>query len=126
MLNRRAVLASLGLALAGPGRAFAHHGWGWTEEDAVFVLEGTIAAIYLGNPHATLEVDAADGRWHVDLAPPIRTRRAGFDEEAAAVGDPVKLTGHRASDHADRRMKAIRVEVRGKAYDVYPDRAHAI
>ncbi|MGQ7792404.1 DUF6152 family protein [Faunimonas sp. B44] len=125
MLTRRDLLVPIIATVLAPAAALAHHGWGWTE-GAVFVLEGTIEEIFLGNPHAMLKVRAADGVWEVDLAPPIRTRRAGFDEEAAAVGDAVVVRGHRSSNPGDRHMKAIRVEVRGKTYDVYPDRVHEL
>ena len=36
--------------------ALAHHGWSWTQ-DGFFELKGVIADIYIGNPHATLDVD---------------------------------------------------------------------
>lgn len=101
--------------------AFAHHGWAWTE-DETFTLTGTIADIYLGNPHARLRIQAADGVWDVDLAPPIRTIRAGFDENAARIGDAVTAIGNRSRDHAQLWMKAVTIEVNGKRYDVYPDR----
>ena len=101
--------------------AAAHHGWAWTEEET-FTLAGAIEDIYLGNPHARLKVKAADGVWDVDLAPPVRTKRAGFDEDAARVGDAVTATGNRSRDHGQLWMKAITIEVNGKRYDVYPDR----
>ena len=105
--------------------ALAHHGWSWTEEET-FTLSGTIEDIYLGNPHARLKIKAADGVWDVDLAPPIRTIRAGFDENAAKVGDAAVATGNRSRDHAQLWMKAVRIEVNGKRYDVYPDRVQGL
>jgi hypothetical protein len=119
MLTRRTFVAA-GIALAAATPAAAHHGWAWTEETP-FTLTGVIEEIYLGNPHAALKVRAEDGLWEVDLAPPSRTIRAGFDESAAKVGDEVTLVGYRSRDHSERRMKAARVTVNGKSYDVYPD-----
>jgi hypothetical protein len=101
--------------------AFAHHGWAWTEEET-FELTGKIQEIFIGNPHAVLKVEAADGLWTVELAPPSRTRAAGFDENAAKVGDEVTAIGNRSRDHNEKRMKAVRIVVNGKTYDVYPDR----
>lgn len=111
------------VALAGlvAGSAAAHHGWSWTSDED-FTLTGTIADIYLGNPHAALKVEAADGLWDVDLAPPSATARAGFVEGAAKIGDEVTAYGHRSRDANERRMKAERIVVDGKTYDVYPSR----
>ena len=109
------------LSLAGVAIAAAHHGWSWTQ-DGFFELEGVITAIYLGNPHATLDVDVEGEIWRVELAPPSRTMAAGFTEEAARVGDEVTAIGNRSLDENEMRMKAVRVIVNGKSFDVYPNR----
>jgi len=122
-MTRRIV--ALGLALAAPFAALpalAHHGWSWTA-DGQFQLEGVITAIYLGNPHATLDVDVEGETWRVELAPPGATSRAGFTEGAAKIGDEVTAIGNRSVDPAEKRMKAVRLIVGGKTYDVYPRRA---
>ncbi len=119
--TRRAAIGAASAALLASTTAFAHHGWAWTE-DETYQLTGAIEDIYLGNPHARLKIKAADGVWDVDLAPPARTLRAGFDETAAKVGDAVTATGNRSRDHGQRVMKAVTIEVNGKRYDVYPDR----
>ena len=119
-LTRRSAIVAIALsALAGP--ALAHHGWAWTDGER-YELTGTITEIYLGQPHATLKVEAEDGIWDVDLAPLSRTLAAGFDENAAKVGDQVTAIGNRAADPADLHMKAARLIVNGKTYDVYPGR----
>ena len=56
------------------------------------------------------------------MAPPSRTIAAGFTEEVAKVGDEVTAIGNRSVDQAEKRMKAVRIIVNGKTYDVYPDR----
>ena len=109
------------LTLAASTAAYAHHGWSWTQDD-FFELKGKIAAIYIGNPHATLDVDAKGEVWRVEMAPPARTIAAGFTEKVAKVGDAVTAIGHRSRDQAEKRMKAVRIIVGGKSYDVYPDR----
>lgn len=111
--------AALALALAVP--ALAHHGWSWTE-DGFFELTGTITAISYGNPHPTLDVDAEGEAWQVDLATPRATANAGFMEDTAKVGDDVVALGNRSRDPNERRMKAVRITVGGKTYDVYPSR----
>lgn len=107
--------------LAAGTAAYAHHGWSWTE-DGFFELRGKITAIYIGNPHATLDVDAEGEAWRVEMAPPSRTIAAGFTEEVAKVGDAVTAIGNRSLDEKEKRMKAVRIIVGGKMYDVYPGR----
>ena len=102
--------------------ALAHHGWSWTA-DGMFQVEGVIKEIYLGNPHATLDVDVEGEIWRIELAPPRQTERAGFNEASAKVGDEVTAIGNRSREEAERRMKAVRLTVGGKTYDVYPGRA---
>ena len=109
------------LAVLASVPALAHHGWSWTE-DGFFELKGVITEIYIGNPHATLDVDSEGQVWRVELAPPARTIAAGFTENAARKGDEVTAIGHRSKDQNERRMKAVRITVGGKTYDVYPDR----
>ncbi|PTE09904.1 DUF6152 family protein [Mesorhizobium helmanticense] len=117
---RSVTLAAAAILAAGTA-AYAHHGWSWTE-DGFFELKGRITAIYIGNPHATLDVDAEGEAWRVEMAPPSRTIAAGFTEEVAKVGDEVTAIGNRSLDEKEKRMKAVRIIVGGKTYDVYPDR----
>ena len=124
-ISRRALLSYgcvTGLAMLAAGPTLAHHGWSWTT-DGFFELEGIIKEIYIGNPHATLDVDVEGEIWRVELAPPSATMRAGFTEDVAKVGDEVTAIGNRSLDETEKRMKAVRVTVNGKTYDVYPSRA---
>ena len=124
-ISRRALLSCgcvTGLAMLAAGPTLAHHGWSWTA-DGFFELEGIIKEIYIGNPHATLDVDVEGEIWRVELAPPSATMRAGFTEDVAKVGDEVTAIGNRSRDETEKRMKAVRVTVNGKTYDVYPSRA---
>lgn len=111
---------AVALVLATP--VLAHHGWGWTRAEW-FELDGTITAVYVGQPHVTLTVMADGAEWDVDLAPLSRSIAAGFDEAAAEVGDQATLIGHRAIEEAETHIKAVRVIVNGAVYDVYPNRA---
>lgn len=119
-MNRTAVAAAVALTVAAGG-AYAHHGWSWTQ-DGMFRLEGVIAAIYVGNPHATLDADVDGEIWRVELAPPSRTIAAGFSQDTAKPGDEVVAIGNRSRDETERRLKAVRIETGGKKYDVYPAR----
>lgn len=109
--------------IAGP--ALAHHGWSWTES-GFFQIEGLVKEIYLGNPHATLEVDVEGTIWRVELAPPAATTASGFVEGVAAVGDEITAIGNRSQDPAETRMKAVRLILGDETYDVYPSRAEKI
>jgi len=121
----KTVLAAAALAGAMAVPAAAHHGWGWTES-GFFQLEGLITAVYIGNPHATIDVDVEGVIWRVELAPPGPTMAAGFVEGVARPGDEVTAIGNRSADGVEPRMKAVRVIVGGQTYDVYPERARNI
>lgn len=121
MRGLRALAACAVLAAAASTAALAHHGWSWTT-DGDFVLTGTIADIYLGNPHAVLKVQAEAELWTVELAPPRQTAAAGFVEGIAALGDEVIAQGQRSADPKELRMKAERITLKGVNYDVYPAR----
>jgi hypothetical protein len=118
-VRRTALGAAVLAAMALP--AAAHHGWAWTQ-DGFFELTGTISNIYYGNPHPTLDVEANGEVWRVDLATPRATANAGFMEDTAKVGDEVTAIGNRSRDETEKHMKAVRIIVKGKTYDVYPDR----
>lgn len=120
MLTRRSLVFGAALMAAGP--AAAHHGWRWAE-DGQFELEGVIRDIYLGYPHATLEVDAGGEMWTVELGPPSRTESAGIREGVLETGQEVLASGHRSKDADQRVMKAERITVAGKLYDIYPNRS---
>ncbi len=101
--------------------AVAHHGWSWTEEDQT-ELFGKIASISMAPPHPTLRVQAEDGMWQVDLGNPTQTARSGFMQELAKVGDDIVVLGNRSKEKDKKHMKAVRITVRGKQFDMYPER----
>ena len=121
----KAAILAAGLSLGAAIPALAHHGWSWTES-GFFQLEGVITDIFIGNPHATLDVDVEGTVWRVELAPLGPTTAAGFVEGVAEVGDEVTAIGNRSADPNETRMKAVRIVVNGNTYDVYPDRASQI
>lgn len=119
-IDRRLFLAAAAL-LAAPLPALAHHGWAWTE-DGFFELTGIVKSVYVGNPHATLDVDVEGEVWRVELAPPSATIGAGFTEDTVKPGDEIKAIGNRSREETEKRMKAVRIVAGGKIYDVYPYR----
>jgi hypothetical protein len=124
--SRRAATALLaGFAAATAWPALAHHGWSWTSSDW-FELTGNLADVYVGNPHATLDLDVQGVIWRVELAPLSRTLDSGFNEDAVTPGIEVTAIGHRSLEASEPRMKAIRIIVGDAVYDVYADRAAGI
>jgi hypothetical protein len=51
----------LGTALLSPLLARAHHGWSGFDSSVPIYLEGRIAAVQWGNPHATLDLEPTPG-----------------------------------------------------------------
>jgi hypothetical protein len=115
------VLAGTTIAASLAGTAIAHHGWSWAQADQID-LKGTIQSISFAPPHPTLEVRAEDGVWRVELGNPNQTQRSGFVEGQAKVGDPITATGNRSEDRSEKRLKAVRIVVSGKTFDIYPER----
>lgn len=103
-------------------QAFAHHGWAWAEDEQT-ELKGTIAEISMAPPHPMLRVKAQDGRtWQVDLGNPSQTQRSGFTSDTAKAGDDITVLGNRTKEPNKAHIKAVRITVGGKQYDMYPER----
>jgi hypothetical protein len=126
MLSRRHVVLGSAVLICGGAAglvaptALAHHGWTWAEGEN-FELTGTIKQAKLGNPHGLLTVAAKDGDWAVEVGQPWRNARAGLKDEMLAKGVKATFQGHRAQN-GSRRMKAERIVINGKLYNLYPDR----
>ena len=115
----------IAIAVAVPGVAAAHHGWGWTQDEESR-LSGTIQSISFGNPHMHLQLRNDQGTWEVDLSPPIVAQGSGFGPGVAKSGDRAVITGHRARDASMRAFKGETITVGGKTYDVYPQREKSL
>lgn len=120
MPSRRVFLAFFATVTALP--AMAHHGWRWTA-DGTFELTGVITTAELGNPHGLLTVTANGEAWTVEVGQPWRNERAGLTDEMMAPGVEITVRGKRSADPAQLVVKAERVLIDGKLYDLYPDRS---
>lgn len=118
--SRRSFLGAAAAIAASP--ALAHHGWRWTDSGE-FELTGLIAEAKLGNPHGVLTIDADGEIWVAEIGQPWRNAEAGLRDDMLTKGTEVTLRGHRAQDPADRKMKAERVIIAGRLYDLYPNRS---
>ena len=120
----------LGIALAAALAAasvpvIAHHGWDWAQEQQT-ELKGTIQKVSVAPPHPSLQVKASDGKvWTIELANPAATERSGFNAKSAKTGDPIVVLGNRDKDTKKARMKAVRITVGDKQFDLYPERIRA-
>lgn len=119
--RRTALPLALILAAAAAGPVAAHHGWRWAE-DGNFELTGIVEEARLGNPHGLLQVSADGEIWTVEVGQPWRNASAGLTDEKLRPGVELTASGHRASDPAQRLMKAERIIIDGETHDLYPDR----
>ncbi|HXV80961.1 MAG TPA: DUF6152 family protein [Candidatus Binatia bacterium] len=102
--------------------ASAHHGWGWATDEE-FELSGTITAVRLGNPHGEVTLDVKGEKWVIEVGQPWRNERAGLTPKLLSKGQIITAHGHRSAKKEQRLMKAERVVIEGKSYNLYPDRA---
>jgi hypothetical protein len=122
--RRRVVQLALGgIVAAGLSLpALAHHGWSWAEDQQT-ELRGNIVSISMAPPHPSLQVKATDGvLWQIDLGNPNQTERSGFTATSAKSGDAIVVLGNRHKDKTKMQMKAVRITIAGRNYDMYPER----
>ena len=116
-----AKIIALCLTVAVITPASSHHGWLWAEDEN-FELSGIVRAAKLGNPHGLLTVESSGEHWTVEVGQPWRNERAGLTDDKLKPGVELTASGHRASDRSQRLMKAERITIAGKLYDLYPER----
>jgi hypothetical protein len=118
----RVVLFALVAGVFFAQAASAHHGWGWAT-DQEFELTGEITAVQLGNPHGEVTLNVKGEKWTVEVGQPWRNERAGLTPKLLAKGQVMTAHGHRSANKGQRLMKAERLVIAGKSYNLYPDRA---
>lgn len=121
--TRRNLTAALCLGVAATLAvpALAHHGWRWTSGKNI-ELTGVIREARLGNPHGVLTVDAEGESWQVEVGQPWRNARAGLKDGDLAPGVEATFIGEPSAKLEDRLMKAERIVISGRTYDLYPGR----
>lgn len=123
IFQRRAWITALMLAvcLFVAHSAGAHHGWGWATDEE-FEITGTIAKVRLGNPHGEVTLEVNGEQWLIEVGQPWRNQRAGLSTELLSVGRLITVHGHRSANKSEPLVKAERVIIDGKSYNLYPDR----
>lgn len=122
LMRRMLTLCSLLLAVTALSTAAsAHHAWVWYGKSD-FSLTGKIVETRFGNPHDRIIVESDGKLWTVVLSPPRRSERAGLFEKEVHVGDTVTAYGERHQDPNRMEMKAERLKVGDRTYDLYPER----
>lgn len=101
--------------------AQAHHGWAWATGEE-FEITGTITSARLGNPHGEVTIDVDGEAWVVEVGQPWRNDRAGLSKELLSDGREITVHGHRSAKEGERLVKAERIVIDGKSYELYPDR----
>ncbi len=101
--------------------AVAHHGWGWATDEE-FEITGRITQVKLGNPHGEVTIDVNGASWLIEVGQPWRNERAGLTDALLSVGRQITVHGHRSAKASERLVKAERLVIDGKSYNLYPDR----
>lgn len=124
MLGKRSILAGFAAVLVAglaSGATLAHHGWRWAMDEN-FEITGTVKTVRLGNPHGIVTIEADGQEWRVEVGQPWRNARAGLEDDMLTEGVVLTASGHRSADPSERVVKAERVIIDGKTYELYPDR----
>ena len=112
MTTRIVFPAFLGLLLSA-STAFAHHSFAATyHEDQEARIEGKIIQFLFRNPHSFVHVEAPDEtgtmrRWVVEWRAASGLSNQGVGGNTLKVGDVVVITGNRARDPADFRLRML-------------------
>ena len=81
-----------GAVLLGGGGAWAHHSFAMFDQNRQVSVSGTVKTFQWTNPHAFIELEAADGKlWSVELNSPNNLVRQGWKRTALKPGDKVTV-----------------------------------
>ena len=109
------------LSLASFAPASAHHGWAWATGEE-FELSGIVKSVRHGNPHGSMQLRTTSGEWTVEIGQPWRNAQAGLTAQMLRPGTRLLIHGHRSAKAGERLMKAERIVIAGKSFNLYPDR----
>lgn len=118
---RRSLAAVLLVAMVPAAPLAAHHGWGWATDEE-FQLAGIVKQVRHGNPHGTMVLATRSGDWTVEIGQPWRNAQAGLTAQLLRPGTRLLVHGHRSARKGERLVKAERVVIGRRSYNLYPDR----
>lgn len=107
--------------LALPAALPAHHGWSWTTGRNIEIA-GKVVKAELGNPHGVLVIDVKGARWTVEIGQPWRNERAGLKDRDLGPGVSLRIAGEPSTNPKARLMKAERIFIGERRFDLYPER----
>ena len=119
-LPRRLAAVAL-LAMVPLAPAIGHHGWGWATSEE-FQLPGVARQVRNANPHGSMVLATRQGNWAIEIGQPWRMERAGLTAAILKPGTRLIVHGHRSAKPGERLMKAERIVIGGKSYNLYPER----
>ena len=121
MIRPSLVAAALFVGILPAAPIAAHHGWAWATDEE-FQLAGTVRSVRNVNPHGTMMLATRSGLWTVEIGQPWRNERAGLTMQLLRPGTRLVVHGHRSARAGQRLVKAERIVIAGKSYNLYPDR----
>jgi hypothetical protein len=121
MIRPSLIAAAILLGIAPAAPIAAHHGWAWATDEE-FELSGVVKDVRNRNPHGTMMLATASGNWTVEIGQPWRNAQAGLTMQLLKPGTRLIVHGHRSARKNERLMKAERIVIAGKSYNLYPDR----
>ena len=109
-------VAALVAVTVWPQSAVAHHSFSGLQtpegDDAIYVLDGTVRAFRILNPHGALIIDTVDDSgnsdaWLIELSPAAQLAREGWHDEIVAPGDAVTVSIFPAVTPNRARLRAL-------------------
>ncbi len=96
---------------------------GWTDfKEKLTRLDGIVTDNFIDGSDPVLQIRAEDGRnWTVELGSRAQNDAAGLTAASAMPDDPVTIMGRRTRNFGEYRIKALRVMIANKAFDLFPD-----
>lgn len=84
-------------------------------------LSGVITDVNIDAGDPTLQVRGPDGRnWTVELADRRRNASLGLTRAAMLPGDRIEITGRRTQHFGEQRIKALRLSVEDRSFELFP------
>jgi hypothetical protein len=117
-MSGQSMFASAGLAASPPPLGDI-----WAEfKPAQMRLDGIVIDASLDSADPTLNVRGPDGRnWTVELADRRRNQTLGLTRAALLPGDSVHVVGRRTQRFGEQRIKALRLTVEGRSFELFPE-----